>query len=303
RQHKCFTHVFYTTINIVNVLRDKFPTSLQVKPVIVLPQVGKNLQDHAVVTLTPFTVTDLSVTWSLQKNLSFSEIDQLLYEGKGPAIFTGSNGFGYIVSDRAKRENPNWSDLQISFINQMRDGSALGGIVGLTRPYSRGTLRFNTSATSMEDDNLVISDPRYFTHPGDLDRLLEGIQFIFKVLEGTQAFKKIGTKYAGEPIQECKHTIFRSKDYWACYIEHRTTSVWHSSCTCGMGKQNDRDGSVVDSKLRVHGIKKLRIIDASVMPQVTNANTVTPVIVIAEKTVDSIIKEYAFKKNSSSRKS
>ncbi|CAG7733523.1 unnamed protein product, partial [Allacma fusca] len=54
----------------------------KVKPVVILPQVGKNLQDHAILTVEPFTVTDPSATWSIQSNLSFSDIDELLYEGK-----------------------------------------------------------------------------------------------------------------------------------------------------------------------------------------------------------------------------
>ncbi|CAG7822195.1 unnamed protein product, partial [Allacma fusca] len=59
----------------------------KVKPVVILPQVGKKLQDHAILTVEPFTVTDPSATWSIQSNLSFSDIDQLLYEGKGKHIF------------------------------------------------------------------------------------------------------------------------------------------------------------------------------------------------------------------------
>ncbi|CAG7822514.1 unnamed protein product [Allacma fusca] len=274
----------------------------KVKPVVILPQVGNNLQDHVFVTVAPFLVTDLSATWSLQKNLSFSELDELLYEGTGPTIYTGANGLAYIVSDRAKRRNPNWPDLQVTLLFQTRDDHALNCAVTLGLPYSRGTLRFNTSATNMEDNYLPINDPRYFTHPHDLERVLEGIEFCFKVLEGTQAFKNIGTRFTDEPIKECKYTVFRSKDYWACYVQYRATSLWHTSGACRMGKPNDRVGSVVDSKLRVHGVKKLRIIDVSIMPRITNANIATPVIMIAEKIAASLIGEHEYRHSSPSSK-
>ncbi|CAG7820760.1 unnamed protein product, partial [Allacma fusca] len=270
----------------------------KIQPVVVLPQVGNNLQDHLVVRIQPFTVTDPSAVWSLQQNFSFSDIDQLLYDGKGPAIITGTAGHFYTVSDRVKTENRNWPDLQIALSFQHLDTNSLTCDVTLGRPYSRGNLRFNTSATNMGDNNLPIHDPRYLTHPSDLERIIEGIQFCFKIVEGTQAFKNIGAKFTVEPVEECRDTVYRSKDYWACYVQHTSMSVWHTSCTCRMGQPNDWDGSVVDSKLRVHGVRKLRIIDASIMPRITNANIATPVIVIAEKTVASIIAEYKQRTNS-----
>ncbi|CAG7828771.1 unnamed protein product [Allacma fusca] len=263
----------------------------KVKPVVILSQVGKNLQDHAIVAIEPFTVTDLSATWNLERNLTFSDIDELLHEGKGYAVIS-SNAFTYITSKQAQKDNPNWPDLQIVFKFQRRYLNDLGCTVALGRPYSRGTLRFNTTATGMEDDNLPINDPQYFTHPFDMERVVEGIEFCLNVFEGTQAFKKIGAKYAGEPIEECRDTVFRSKDYWACYVQYRVTSLWHTAGTCRMGKSNDREGSVVDSKLRVHGVQRLRIIDASVMPLVTNANTEAPVVVIAEKIAASLVEDH-----------
>ncbi|CAG7678351.1 unnamed protein product, partial [Allacma fusca] len=248
-------------------------------------------QDHAVVGVEPFTVSDPSASWNLLKNLSFSDFDELLNEGKGYAVIS-SNGFTYIASQRAQKENPNWADLQIVFKFQRRYLNDLGCTVALGRPYSRGTLRYNTSATSMLDDHLPISDPRYYTHPYDLERVIEGIEFCVKVFEETEAFKKIGAKFSLKPIEECTDTVFRSKDYWACYAQYRTTSLWHTSGSCRMGKPNDRDRSVVDSKLRVHGVKKLRIVDASIFPRIPNANIAAAVIVTAEKISDSLIEDY-----------
>ena len=65
------------------------------------------------------------------------------------------------------------------------------------------------------------------------------------------------------------------------------TTIFHPVGTCKMGNDNL---AVVDDKLRVHGIENLRIIDASIMPKIISGNTASPVIMIAEKAADLIIK-------------
>ncbi|CAG7728064.1 unnamed protein product, partial [Allacma fusca] len=53
-------------------------------------------------------------------------------------------------------------------------------------------------------------DSQYFTHPHDLERVIEGIEFCLKIFEGTQTFQNIGAKFTVEPIEECRDTVFRS---------------------------------------------------------------------------------------------
>ena len=78
-------------------------------------------------------------------------------------------------------------------------------------------------------------------------------------------------------------TFFFSEDdnYWECFARHLTMSMYHPTGTCAMGK-------VVDNELRVIGVDNLRIVDASVMPEITSGNTNAPVIMIAEKASDMI---------------
>ncbi len=71
------------------------------------------------------------------------------------------------------------------------------------------------------------------------------------------------------------------------FIRKAAVGVWHASCTCRMGTD---EGSVVDpGSLRVHGVEGLRIVDASVMPTITNGNIYAPVMMIAEKASDAIL--------------
>ena len=64
------------------------------------------------------------------------------------------------------------------------------------------------------------------------------------------------------------------------FVRQKGESAYHPSCTCRMGTDSD---AVVDSKGRVHGVSGLRVVDASIMPDVTNGNLNAPVVMMAEK--------------------
>ena len=70
------------------------------------------------------------------------------------------------------------------------------------------------------------------------------------------------------------------------FVARQGESAYHPSCTCKMGYD---DLAVVDAELRVHDIEGLRVVDASVMPYITNGNIYAPVMMIAEKAADVIL--------------
>ncbi|MDD4732651.1 MAG: GMC oxidoreductase, partial [Desulfovibrio sp.] len=70
------------------------------------------------------------------------------------------------------------------------------------------------------------------------------------------------------------------------FVAREGESAYHPSCTCKMGYD---DMAVVDSSLRVHGVQGLRVVDASVMPSITNGNIYAPVMMIGEKAADIIL--------------
>jgi choline dehydrogenase len=70
------------------------------------------------------------------------------------------------------------------------------------------------------------------------------------------------------------------------FVAREGESAYHPSCTCAMGTH---DMAVTDPELKVHGVEGLRVVDASVMPYVTNGNIYAPVMMIAEKAADIIL--------------
>jgi choline dehydrogenase len=70
------------------------------------------------------------------------------------------------------------------------------------------------------------------------------------------------------------------------FVAREGESAYHPSCTCKMGYDKQ---AVVDADLRVHGVENLRVVDASVMPSITNGNIYAPVMMIAEKAADTIL--------------
>jgi choline dehydrogenase len=87
-------------------------------------------------------------------------------------------------------------------------------------------------------------------------------------------------------VKGCEKFKFDTDSYWACAIRHVTNAENHQTGTCRMGPSPNK--AVVDSTLKVHGIKGLRVIDASIMPNVTRGNINAPIIMIAEKGSDLI---------------
>lgn len=106
----------------------------------------------------------------------------------------------------------------------------------------------------------------------------------------SQRFKKFGTKFHDKPFPDCKHLPMDSDRYWECCIRGLTSSLQHQVGTCKMGPQSD-PFAVVDTELKVHGVNKLRVVDASIMPVLPSAHTNAVVFMIGEKGAD-IVKNY-----------
>ncbi|XP_049281057.1 glucose dehydrogenase [FAD, quinone]-like isoform X4 [Anopheles funestus] len=154
-------------------------------------------------------------------------------------------------------------------------------------PKSRGRVRL---ASAKPRDHPII-EANYFENNDDLTVLVQGIRLQQRLLQ-TAAFRSAGATLHRLDIPGCRELVYDTDEYWECYVRHLTITTYHPVGTAKMGPATDQD-AVVDSRLRVRGIRRLRVIDASIMPLITSGNTNAPTIMIAEMGSDFIKQEHA----------
>ena len=247
-------------------------TGLGIQPLLDLPGVGHNLQDH----LTAGLFYAASKPVSLLNARSKRALVQYLLRGQGMLTSPVLEATGFVRS-RPELEAP---DLQLGFGPVIYDpeGELPEGVHGfsigifLLQPKSRGWL----TLASADPAQAPLIEPRYLTDPGgdDLKACLWGLDLVRRMAESA-AFDE----FRAERLEPAEGVSLEA------HLRHRASTIYHPVGTCRMG--SDRL-AVVDDQLRVRGIDGLRVVDASVMPVVPRGNTNAPVIMIAEKASDLI---------------
>ncbi|XP_032526752.2 glucose dehydrogenase [FAD, quinone] [Danaus plexippus] len=261
-----------------------------VRPLHVLPAVGRNLHNHVAHFLN-FHVNDnntVPLNWATA--MEYLLFRDGLMSGTGISEVTGFINTRY--SDPSE-DNP---DIQLFFGGFLAD-CAKTGMVGeklgegfrsvqmfpaVLHPKSRGRLEI-ASADPFEYPKIYAN---YLTHPDDVKTLVEGIKFAIRLSE-TKALKKYGMRLDKTPVKGCEKIKFGCDAYWECAVRVQTAPENHQAGSCKMGPRGDPT-AVVDNLLQVQGLDRLRVVDASVMPSVTSGNTNAPVIMIAERAADFI---------------
>lgn len=271
-------------------------------PVLADLNVGSNLQDH---------VTSDALTLSLSNKTATAVSDQQLIEeihkhfGQeppklGPLSTTGtlhitafmSTNYENVPNIQFHFDGRNVRDFYTDpttylatniFPLSFYDGLAVRPL--LLTPKSRGFILLNTT-DPIFGPPLIYS--RFFTEREDVDALIKAFKFALS-LEDTEPLKASGATYVKIPVEACSRYLWGSDDYFLCLLIQYTSTIYHPVGTCKMGPKYDRE-AVVDPKLKVYGIDKLRVVDASIMPLIVRGNTNAPTIMIAEKASD-IIKE------------
>lgn len=138
---------------------------------------------------------------------------------------------------------------------------------GLVRPKSTGYIRL-TGSGPLDPPEI---HPNTLAHPDDVQALIRSVELC----------REIGNSAALRPFvkrEVVPEKLTRSQ--MDQFVRNATLTYWHQTCTAKMG----RDAmSVVDSHLRVYGLKNLRIADGSIMPRVTTGNTMAPCVIIGER--------------------
>ena len=230
--------------------------------------VGIGLQDHPAVFMSWYTDTETLMTAQTAENVAL-----LQNEGRGPLTSNLAEAGGFFRT-RAGLEAPDvqFHALPVMFSHQ---GSVAPTAHAVTfgpcvlKPSSRG--KVSLRSTNPKTKPKVVHN--YFAAPEDRQSMMDGI--------------RIGLEIAAQPAMRAhinsSHIVPKSgsdTDVWE-YVQRCTQTLYHPTSTCAIGP-------VVDSELRVHGIDRLRVVDASVMPSVIRGNTNAPTIMIAERAADLI---------------
>ena len=239
-----------------------------------LPGVGKNLQDHIDFNFCFKTNDKNTLGFSPGGFLKIlGEMAKWLTHGNSMISSTLSEAGGFLKTDQSL-DRP---DIQHHFVIGLIDdhlrklhyGYGYSCHVCLLRPYSRGTV----SLASAKYNDAPLINPNFLNDNRDVDTLIKGAKMTQNILN-TPPLKK----YQKREIYGV-HSNLTDKE-WEQHIRNRADTIYHPVGTCKMGKD---PLAVVNSSLKIRGLKNIRVADASIMPTITSGNTNAPTIMIGEK--------------------
>jgi choline dehydrogenase len=249
-----------------------------------LPGVGENLQDHLQARVMfkvkqPITINDdLRSIW---RRIRIGW--QWLAHRSGP-LAIGINYGGMFVRTRPEVPTP---DLQFHFaaLSAEMAGAKTHPWSGCTfsvcqlRPTSRGTVMIK----SPDPFAPPAMQPNYLSTEFDRRSVVEGVKMARRLARTRALSELIGDEY--RPGDGAK-----SEDEMLEFVRSYGATIFHPVGTCKMGAD---PLAVVDTRLRVHGVAGLRVVDAAIMPALVSGNTAAPVVMIAEKAADMILQDAA----------
>lgn len=245
-----------------------------------LPGVGENLQDHIDVTVKKEVPSADLYGYSL-RNIVRMVPELMRYRRDRSGMFS-SNVIEAGGFTRTRPDLPE-PDLQFAFILALVGNRGTKAPPGYSchatnlRPKSRGVLRLRSA--DMREAPLI--DPRYLSAEEDMDNLVTGVRLTRKIYAQPALAAAGGRELHTDPFGPGDG----DEDAIRAYIREYADTLYHPVGTCKMGVD---EMAVVDPTLRVHGVERLRVADASIMPTLIGGNTNAPTIMIAEKAVDFI---------------
>ncbi|WP_367119051.1 GMC family oxidoreductase [Nostoc sp. JL23] len=221
-----------------------------------MPGVGQNLQDHLIVPVTQQTTQEVhpAITSNVSEAGLFFHSKGNLEAAPDVQFFFGPDIYlppGYV--------RPNWG---------------FTGVVSLTRFQNIGSV----SLRSSDPQDAPVLRMNYLQSEADVRLLIAGIRLMRQLFE-LGAFDEFGGKEIAPGPGVTSDAALEA------YIRESCSTGHHQAGTCKMGTD---PMAVVDPELRVHGVKGLRVADASIMPTLVRGNTNAPIIMIGEKAADLI---------------
>ncbi|CAH3996999.1 unnamed protein product [Pieris brassicae] len=265
--------------------------------------VGERLQDHYMI---PTLIYGDEPGSRSTVDVHFDEL-KYLYDGSG---YLGQVTFSDIIAFFSRSPNALYPEFQSHFVllpkNTVSEAKRFASFktpilksllefsahkalyvftLHLLHPFSKGSVYLNSSDPYQDP----IIKANYLDDPRDIKTTIDGLKILTSIVD-TPYFRSINAFIFKVNLPECDQYEFRSNEYWLCFAKYLMLTLYHPVGTAKMGPS--AEDSVVDNYLRVHGIRGLRVIDASVMPNLTSGNTNGPTIMIGEMGADMIKSAY-----------
>jgi choline dehydrogenase len=247
-----------------------------------MPGVGADLQDHLQIRFQyrctePITMNDVINHWRHRYAAGL----RYMLSRKG-LLTIGAGYAGAFLRTRPELATP---DVQLHFLIFSADtaGATLHPFPGFItsvcqlRPDSRGFVRIKSNDPRMAP----AIQPRYLSASTDRDCVVDGLKLMRRIMDQPPMRRYIAEERApGEACQSDADLL--------AYARDTGTTVYHPTSTCRMGSDPK---AVVDERLRLHGLERLRVIDASIMPTVVSGNTNAAAVMIGEKGADMVLED------------
>jgi choline dehydrogenase len=247
-----------------------------------LPGVGKNFQDHFLARIAARVVGTQTLNEKSRGLPFMGELMRYVFFGQGIMTYAAS----LVAASVKVLEESATPDVQAIFapgsyapgpVRKLEDKPGMTMGMWQMRPQSTGYVE---AKTNRPDDPPAIN-PRYLSEERDRRTAIGGLRFVRELFAAPALAKYIA-------METQPGTDVQSDDELLDYLRQNGSTVFHATSTCRMGPDS---ASVVDNRLRVHGLDRLRVIDASVMPTVTSTNTNAPTIMIAEKGASMVLED------------
>lgn len=240
--------------------------------------VGRHLQDHAQVPI----MAQCRYDWGYFRDGSgwrmlVNGLRYLLFRD-GPAAGSGIESCAYFNPD-----DPDGEPTIQTYHNPALYNESLGAAAGkpgitfvnvVLQPRSRGHMTIRNA----DPRSAPLIDPNWFGDPEDMRKIIGGLRYVRNAID-QPALKDVLLPELAPGVD------LQSDAALEAYARSAATTMWHPVGTCRMGSD---DAAVVDADLRVRGARNLRVVDASIMPNIVSANTNAPTMALARKAVDLI---------------
>ena len=257
-------------------------SELEIKMVADREGVGKNLQDHFNAPLMfelneNFTLNDVLNRWGPK----IDHIMRYLFQQRGFLSMGVAYAGGYIKAHPSS-VSPDIQNLLMLFTSELIGGPVdpfpgCASVVALLRPESRGSVNISSADPKLPPEITY----NFLTAEKDRETLILGVKKVREIMRQEAISRYI--------VREVRPGTGSDRDEDILdFLEKSGRTSYHPVGTCRMGSD---DEAVVDPRLRVNGVKSLRVVDASIMPTLVSGNTNAPVIMIGEKASDMVLED------------